>query len=73
MFGMRVLIFLIGIALVIWILTRLAKGPGLPKRPAKKVDDMVRCARCGVFSPRHEALKDGDRYYCSTRHRDEDR
>jgi uncharacterized protein len=72
MFGMRVLIFLLGIALVVWILIRLAKGPTLPKKADKQVDSMVRCARCGVFTPRNEAIREGDRYYCSTAHRDED-
>ena len=73
MFGMRVLIFLLGIALVVWILIRLAKGPSLTKKPDKRIGEMVRCARCGVFTPREEAIRKGDRYYCSAAHRDEDR
>ncbi len=73
MFGIRVLIYLIGIGLVIWILVRLAKSPRVEQRNTGKVDDMVRCARCGIFVPRNEAVKEGDRYYCCSRHRDEDR
>jgi len=73
MFGIRVLIYLIGIGLVIWILVRLAKSPRVEQKDAGKVDDMVRCARCGTFVPRNEAVKEGDRYYCCSRHRDEDR
>jgi len=60
MFGIRVLIYLLGIGLVIWILMRLAKAPRVEKTPAKKVDDMVRCARCGMFVPRHEAISEED-------------
>ena len=73
MFGIRVLIYLLGIGLVIWILFRLAKGPRLESKPKKKMDDMVRCARCDTFVPRKEAIKDGERYYCCTEHRDADR
>ena len=73
MFGIRVLIYLLGIGLVIWILFRLAKGPRSGEKPAKKVDDMVRCVRCGMFVPRHEAIEDDGRYYCCSQHRDEDR
>ncbi|MFQ5643883.1 MAG: PP0621 family protein [Thiogranum sp.] len=73
MFGIRVLIYLLGIGLVIWILMRLAKGPRIEKKTARQVDDMVRCARCGTFTPRNEAVREGDRYYCCSQHRDEDR
>jgi len=67
MFGIRVLIYLLGIGLIVWILMR------LEKKQAKQVDDMVRCTRCGMFVPRHEAIRDEDRYYCCSQHRDEDR
>ena len=73
MFGIRVLIYLLGIALVVWILMRLAKSPGVENKPGKKVGDMVRCARCGTYVPRNEALQDGGRFYCCSKHRDEDR
>ncbi len=73
MFGIRVLIFLLGIALVVWILFRLARSPSIEKPGKKQVDDMVRCARCGTFVPRSEAIHEGDRDYCSAQHRDEDR
>jgi uncharacterized protein len=73
MFGIRVLIYLLGIALVVWILIRLARGSGSKKKPLAQMDDMVQCAHCGTFLPRHEATQDGDRYYCSTGHRDQDR
>ena len=72
MFGIRVLIYLLGIGLVIWILFRLAKKPRIEKRPDKQVDEMVRCAHCGAYTPRPNAIKEGERYYCCARHRDED-
>ena len=72
MFGIRVLIFLLGIGLVVWILIRLAKGPALAKKPQKKVGDMVACSQCGVDVPRSEAIQEGDRYCGCREHRDAD-
>ncbi|MGI9321203.1 MAG: PP0621 family protein [Thiogranum sp.] len=72
MFGIRILIYLLGIALVIWILMRLAKTPRVEEKSTKKVGDMVRCRHCGMYIPRHEAVQDSDHYYCCTEHRDED-
>jgi len=73
MFGIRILIYLLGIALVVWILFRLARSPASEKPVKKQVDDMVCCAHCGTFVPKNEAIREGDRNYCSTQHRDEDR
>jgi len=72
MFGIRVLLYIVGIALVVWILLRLAKSPQVKSRPRKKVGDMVNCRRCATYIPREEALQDGERYYCCSKHRDED-
>jgi len=72
MFGIRALIYLLGIALVVWILFRLGRAPSARKPAQKQVDDMVRCARCGVFVPKQEAIHEGDRNYCCSQHRDED-
>jgi uncharacterized protein len=73
MFGIRILIYLLGIALVIWILIRLAKNSSLEKKSTKRVGDMVRCTHCGIYVPRHDAIAYKERYYCCTQHRDEDR
>ncbi len=72
MFGIRVLLYLVGIALVIWILVRLAKGPRIQQKPTPRVGTMVRCARCGTHVPANEALQRDQRYYCCRAHRDED-
>lgn len=74
MFGIRVLLFLIGIALVVLILKRLALGSGsaATRRP-EQVGRMVQCSRCGVYLPEQDAIQDGGRYYCSRDHLREDR
>ncbi len=72
MFGIRVLLYLVGIALVVWILYRLAKSPRIESKPRKKVGDMVSCARCGTYVPRDEAIRANEKFYCCSQHRDED-
>ncbi|UOD50755.1 PP0621 family protein [Orrella daihaiensis] len=42
-------------------------------KPAKpeslgKAEEMVRCAHCGVYMPRSEAVKQNDNFWCSTEH-----
>jgi len=72
MFGFRVLIFLLGIALVVWILYRMARTPDSRKQPSKKGGDMVQCAVCGTFVPKGEAIEGNGRSYCSKQHREDD-
>jgi uncharacterized protein len=73
MIGLRTLIFLVGIALVVWILLRLSKGRSVSSRPDKQIGNMVPCARCGTYVPFDEAVRAHGKYYCSESHRDEDR
>ncbi len=35
----------------------------------KQGEDMVRCAHCGLHVPANEAIRSGDRTYCSEEHR----
>ncbi len=72
MFGMRVLIFLLGIGLVVWILMRLYKSPVSRTKPKEKVGDMVKCEHCGVFIPRTNAIGQGNQFYCSKEHQEKD-
>jgi uncharacterized protein len=73
MIGLRTLVFIVGIALVVWILLRLSKARSVASRPGKQVSNMVRCARCGTYIPFDEAVPSRGKYYCSKAHRDEDR
>lgn len=33
-----------------------------------KAEEMVRCANCGVYMPRSEAIKQSDQFWCSSEH-----
>ncbi len=74
MFGIRVLLFLVGIVLVAVILKRLAIGsrPAVTRRqdPVRK---MVQCHHCGLYLPEQDAIQDSGRYYCAREHLREDR
>ena len=61
------------VLLVVWLLRpRRSSRPqtGPPQRPVSPdVEDMVRCARCGLHLPRNDALRNGDAFFCSEAHR----
>ncbi len=63
------LLFLIAIVVVIYLLIRsYRKGESQQRKPA--VDDMVRCAQCGVHVPKGESIQAGGQYFCCAEHRD---
>mgnify|MGYP001401769651 CR=1 FL=1 len=66
------LIFLIAIVVVIYLLVRsYRKSISQQDKPAAKVvEDMVRCAHCGVHLPKGEGIVVGGDYFCSAEHRD---
>jgi uncharacterized protein len=72
------LLRLIFIALIVWLFFRVVRGylnrnagKMSPRNPSARIGTMVRCARCGLHVPESEALKCGEQYYCSARHRDD--
>ncbi|HHU94317.1 MAG TPA: hypothetical protein GXX62_04460 [Alcaligenaceae bacterium] len=46
-----------------------ARRPKSPKAPAPQgAEKMVRCAHCGIYLPRSEALMSNDHTWCSLEH-----
>ena len=73
---LRVILLLAGVAALVWLLRRAfnptsdrsAADRATGSTPSQEVDELVRCARCGVHVPRVEAqLRDG-RHFCSGEH-----
>jgi len=74
------LIRLIAIAVVLWLAWTILRrwlARARAHRPLRggghaprQVEQMVRCAHCGLHVPEKEAVAAGGRHYCSTRHRD---
>ncbi len=63
------LLLLIAIVAVVYLLIRsYRKGESQERKLA--VDDMVRCAQCGVHVPKGESIQAGGQYFCCAEHRD---
>ena len=70
MFGIRILLLLIGIGLVIAILTHFARGSSrITEKKPKHVDKVVECRYCGTYIPEQEAIESNGSYYCCEQHR----
>lgn len=62
---------LIFLALAVWLGYRIyqaSKKIATQKSSPPKSQDMVSCEKCGVHIPVAEAIKNGNRYYCSKQH-----
>lgn len=63
------LFLLIAIAVVVYLLIRSFRKNAPPQdRPV--VEDMVRCAHCGVHLPKSESILAGGSFFCCAEHRD---
>ena len=65
------LLLLIVIGFVAWGLIRAyLRSINNPTEPSRKqtVEDMVKCAQCGVNLPRSEAIYSGGEFYCTPEH-----
>lgn len=62
----------LGVMIVMRILSqkkhKARQSPQLHKRPAKSTESMVRCAHCGIYLPRSEALMSNHHTWCSLEH-----
>lgn len=67
----KILVLLV-IGFVVWGIVRayqrsLVKPPSSAKAPV--VEDMVKCAHCGVNLPRSEAIYSGGELFCTPEHK----
>lgn len=63
------LLFLFAIVALVYLLIR-SYRKNVPEQDKTIVDDMVRCAQCGVHLPRGESVQADGRTFCSAAHRD---
>jgi uncharacterized protein len=73
---MNRLIFLIAVAVVVYLLLKSYRNRISGEKPTVRVEpppehaeDMVRCVRCGVHLPRSESLMAGGKFFCCEDHR----
>lgn len=65
-------LLLIVIGFVVWAVIRAyQRSLDKPQAPARgqTVEDMVKCAHCGVNLPRSEAIYSGGEFYCTAEHK----
>jgi uncharacterized protein len=66
------ILLLIAIGFVVLALIRTyQRSLNRPSRPAREqtVEDMVKCAHCGVNLPRSEAIYSGGDFFCTPEHK----
>lgn len=68
--GFRLLIIVIAVALLVLIVKRLMHQRPAAKPPQTASGNMVRCAHCGLYLPKEDALQQGQDNFCSADHRD---
>lgn len=64
------LLFLLAVIVVVYLLLKSFRRSA-PKQdvPPAPVEEMVRCAKCGVHLPKSESILAGGNFYCSDAHR----
>ena len=71
---MRILLILIALAIIVMLVKRMWLPPRTGEPRNKRLPgEMVQCGHCGVYLPEPEAIRDGERFYCSQEHLDADR
>lgn len=63
------LFLLIAIAVVVYLLIK-SYRKNVPRQDKAVVEDMVRCAHCGVHLPKSESILAGGNFFCGAEHRD---
>jgi uncharacterized protein len=66
---LRILLVVIGIGLILMVLRQALSHRRPSARPRESVQEMVRCAHCGVHVPRSEAVFEESTPFCSDEHR----
>jgi uncharacterized protein len=69
----KLVIVLVAVVLLLWLVfgrSRRARRDPPPTSSSAAPEGMLACAHCGVHLPGSEALRLGERVYCSAAHRD---
>jgi uncharacterized protein len=63
----RLLVIIIVIGMLLGIARRLMRTRS--RKQVEVAKQLVKCANCGVYVTKESAIIDGDRYYCTEKHR----
>jgi uncharacterized protein len=65
------LLFLLAVVVLVYLLLKSFRRKASKQDAAAPVEDMVRCAKCGVHMPKSESILADGNFYCSDAHRRE--
>ena len=63
------LLMIAAVVLVIYLLVRSFRRNAISGKGGQPVEDMVRCAHCGVHIPKGESILSDGLFFCSIEHR----
>lgn len=63
------LLLLIATAAAVYLLVK-SYRKAEPREDQPTIEDMVRCAKCGVHLPKGESIQADENFFCSAAHRD---
>ena len=52
-----------------WLAKSFRRGDRAADPPEAAPEQMVNCAHCGLYLPQGEAIREGNRFFCSAEHR----
>ena len=68
---MRTLLIFIALAIIVAVARQLWLRPRRRQQRRRQLSGkMAQCSHCGMYIPEQEALREGDRWYCSREHLD---
>jgi uncharacterized protein len=65
------LLFLLAVVVLVYLLLKSFRRQTPKQDASTPVEDMVRCAQCGVHMPKSESILAGGNFYCCDAHRRE--
>lgn len=68
--GKILLLLLVGLAAYLILRSYRRSLDAPPRSDSQAVEDMVKCAHCGVNLPRSESIYSGGHFYCTAEHRE---
>ena len=65
----KILLLILVFAVVWWLAKGFRRKDAAGDAPGGVPEQMVNCAHCGLYLPQGEAVREGDKFFCSAEHR----
>jgi len=64
----KVLLLIVVVVAVWWLIRRGRARNASGDAPGRAAEQMVNCSQCGLYLPQHEAIAEGDKFFCCAEH-----